>query len=102
MNTSVTRLDACQSLLVSPSNSTVTTWADHGEPCRHAAITRSLRESRNRLRGDQPLRCRRPRRPGSRRLLAGCVIRARHLEAALVVEFNHEVHASPLCLFHGT
>ena len=26
MNTSVTRLDACQSLLVSPSNSTVTTW----------------------------------------------------------------------------
>jgi hypothetical protein len=53
MNTSVTRLDACQSLLVSPSNSTVTTWADHGEPCRHAALTCSLRGSRNGLRGDQ-------------------------------------------------
>ncbi len=53
MNTSVTRLDACQSLLASPSNSTVTNWADHGEPCRHAALTCSLRGSRNGLRGDQ-------------------------------------------------
>jgi hypothetical protein len=46
MQKPVTRLDACQYLLVSQINYTRTNFADHCEQCSHDAINRSLRGER--------------------------------------------------------
>jgi hypothetical protein len=42
MKEPVTRLDDCQSLLVSQINSTLTHFADHCAQCSHDALNRSL------------------------------------------------------------